>query len=926
MPNKYDVLTGEIENTSAVATFDELQEWYNSTKEGRTLWKGGDLEKWTNGFIKFYQDYGFTPTAGNSLFVRSDITDSNRLFINQSTNQNIVNEYGTVPSVPTWNTGAVTGQLGQLNTSLNGGCKVAQQLITSSTDSATGEFTTATVGGTAVGTLTLSDILLGGALGMGLGVAFTEFFPDQATDFSNFMLAPLINAGLLEKAEYDTTRVGLMGVFKEHNDEQANKFILPYAPYEIVEKGLQYLLKIGAFNKGIIINSNKPNLGTGLSYSNINDDIYKSTMSYLSDYIWDLIPTNNDYDNLREHKDDIVSLLIGKLSTIFTGIKEDYLYEFRFAIRTNIHRSPTSSSSWNNSVAMAIYERSAANLSAYNVKRVSAMASNTVEPFNTDAYSFSGTGTYFSNDVKEYKIAINKFNEYEEFQNKLLSANPTTKEAPDGNTAFGNTLANLASVPNGSNQYFPYDKVGLWAQGRGISTDGTLNGADISIGTINTNYTGGTTVKGLQFTDYTPLIKDINDLTARLQEWKDKKGWKVDVPSYDEKGKPNGIREQWYLPIPTPSPSQKESGEYITPTLPYWETPVTPDSTPDLKKEIADKTKDLTDVLPENPEYNPKPTPPDDNTGTIEDSTSILGNNGQGLWSVYNPNLAQINEFGAWLWSNNIWEQIRQYFSDPMQGIIGLHKIYCKPTNGETKTIIAGYLDSGINSPIVTKQYERIDCGTMACAEYYGNALDYAPYTTVHLYLPFIGIVPLNVNEVMGTILHIFYDVDILTGACLATIEVKDSANINISLYQYNGICSVQIPLTSGNYGSVISSLVTTGAGIVATVASGGALAPVALGGAVSALNSGAEIKQSGTIGANVGAMARKKPYMVITRKIPHMPLNYNGLVGFPSNNRTYLSELSGFVRTKKVYVSSLIATQNEKNMIEEILSDGVYI
>lgn len=860
MPNRLDPITGEIENNNAVATFDELQEWYNSTKEGRVLWKG-DKEKWIDGFIRFYQAYGYVPIAGCSLFLRTDpnyaLRNGRNFYINKSTDPNIVKEYGTVPSVPTWNTNIATGQLGQLNASLNGGCKVAQQLITADVNSATGEYNTSTVGGTAVGTLTLSDILTGSALGMGLGVAFTQFFPDQATDFSNFMLSPLINAGLLEQANYDDTRVGLMGVFKEHNDEQGNKLILPHAPYETIEKGLQYLLKIGAFNKsGNIIMSQIPVKGSKYTYSKIDIKNYLETLAN------DILPFS--------------TVTVSNFMACYNTLIREYpeLDEYDYPITLDISISLRSDNS-PYQIGVSIRHLYDADLTFNNV-------------LEKDNYY----ACYVKSRAIEYKGIYTFKNDSQENYKNIYDSSKIEQ-----------------------NVYIPY---AITQTGTAYKYGHTSN--------VNNNYVINENVKGLQFTDYTPLINDINDLTARLKEWKNKNGWKVNVPSYDENGKPNGIREQWYLPLPTPTPSQKESGEYITPTQPYEETPVTPDSTPDIKKEITDKTKDLTDVLPENPGYTPKPTPPDDNTGTIEDSTSILGNNGQGLWSVYNPSLAQINEFGAWLWSNNIWEQIRQYFSDPMQGIIGLHKIYCKPTNGDTKTIIAGYLDSGVDSPIVTKQYERIDCGTMACGEYYGNALDYAPYTTVHIYLPFIGIVPLNVNEVMGSILHIFYDVDILTGACLATIEVKDSANVNTSLYQYNGICAVQVPLTSGNYGSVISSLVTTGAGIVATIASGGALAPVTLGGAVSALNSGAEIKQSGTIGANVGAMAKKKPYMIITRKIPHMPLNYNGLIGFPSNNRVYLSDLSGFVRTKKVYVSSLIATQNEKEMIEELLNDGVYV
>lgn len=933
MPNRLDPITGELENTSSVATFDELKEWYNSTKEGRTLWKGRSSGSgaWAEGFIRFYQVNGFVPVAGNSIYIRTDVNTALRggspLYLNKSTNPNVVKEFGTTPSAPIWNKGsAVTGNT---SGSLTGGtARVGQQLVETKINESTEIWETATVGGTIVGTMTLGDLLLGSALGIGLGVKFVDFFPDQATDFSNFCLLPMINYGIIDPAEYETTRVGLTNVLREHNDEQGNKLITPYAPIEAIQKGLEYLLKIGAFKKGIIINSHKPNKGTGLSYSIINDDIYKSTIGYLSDYIWNLIPTDNDYNNLREHKDDIVSLLISKLGTIFTGIKSDCLYEFRFAIKTNIHKSPVSSNFWYNWVAMAIYERPATNLSALDVSTVRDVQSNTVEPFNTDAYTFQGIGKYNANHITEYRIVINKFNDYEDFQNKILSATPVTQEKTNSTTSFGSTFADNSRLPDGSVGYFPYNKVGLWVQGQSKFTDGTdttLYGADVSIGTVNTDYSGGTSIKGLQFTDYTPLINDINDLTTRLQDWKNKNGWKVSVPSYDENGKPNGVRDQWYLPIPTPNPSAKTSPDYTTPTGLYEPTNV-PDNDPNLQDEILDRLKDIENQLPSNPEYKPTPTPPSDDTGEINTPSSILGNNGQGLWSVYNPSLSQINEFGAWLWSSDIWEQIKQFFSDPMQGIIGLHKIYCKPTNGDTKTIIAGYLDSRVSSPTVTKQYERIDCGSLACAEYYGSALDYSPFTDVAIYLPFVGVVNLNVNEVMGSILHVYYDVDILTGACLATIEVKDSSNTIVSLYQYNGVCAVQIPLTSGNYGSVIASLVTTGAGVVATVASGGALAPVLIGGAVSALNSGANIKQSGSIGSNVGAMAQKKPYLIISRKIPYMALNYNNFEGFPSNNNVYIGNLTGYVRTRKVYIASNIATQNEKEMIEELLNGGVYI
>lgn len=862
MPNSQypDLITGEINNNSSVATFDELQEWYNSTKEGRTLWNGANLEKWSDGFIRFYQANGFVPVAGNSIFIRTDVNTAlgggSPLYLNKSTNPNVVKEFGTTPSVPTWNKGsAVTGSTsGSL---IGGSAKVGQQLVETKINESSGIWETATVGSTIVGTMTLGDLLLGCAIGIGLGVKFVDFFPDQATDFSNFCLSPLINAEIIEPATYEATRIGLSNVLREHEDEQGKKLITPYAPYESIEKGLQYLLKIGAFNKdGNVILDKIPIKGDVYTFSQINIEEY--LISIAKELI---LPINgvtiedvtNCFNNLKNEYPEL----------------ETYDYPISIEISLNLH----------------------SNLEPFVLHidiRHLYDASNTLE-------NVTETDNYYSCIIKSRSITY-YCNYY--FETKVQN----------------NAKSVWDSSKIDQNIYLPY---------RIYRFDEDSHKANTS--NVNTIYTHTENVKGLQFTDYTPLINDINDLTARLEAWKNKNGFKISTPSYDEDGNPNGVRDQWYLPIPTPDPSAKTSPDYTTPTGLYEPTNV-PDDDTDLQDEILDRLKDIENQLPSNPEYKPSPTPPSDDTGEINTPNSILGNNGQGLWSVYNPSLSQINEFGAWLWSDNIWEQIRQYFSDPMQGIIGLHKIFCKPTNGDTKTIIAGYLDSGISSLTVTKQYERIDCGSLACAEYYGNALDYAPYTDVAIYLPFVGVMSLNVNKVMGSILHVYYDVDILTGACLATIEVKDSSNTIVSLYQYNGVCAVQIPLTSGNYGSVIASLVTTGAGIVATVASGGALAPVLIGGAVSTLSSGANIKQSGSIGSNVGAMAQKKPYLIISRKIPYMALNYNNFEGFPSNNNVYIGNLTGYVRTKKVYIASSIATQNEKEMIEELLNDGVYV
>lgn len=887
----------ESNTPGAIATWKELADWFNETAYDGTLFDVDgnlnvpDWKKWGNEFKSFTARNGYID-GGGGIWIRVSDTSPTTPLAPSSNNPKIYGEYGYTSSIPSWSKGSATS--GSVTGTITGGsAKVGQKVMQTTVDNTTGKITTATVGGTIVGTMTLGDLLLGSALGIGLGVKFVDFFPDQATDFSNFCLLPLINAGIIEPATYEETRVGLTNVLREHNDEQGNKLITPYAPYEAIEKGLTYLFKIGAFSDGepeVIYKT--PKINDIVVYEKMTSDRAVEILKFLSEKSLSNFKENSGEDPFPDDINNLIDMSINTVVKAYNdkyGFKDDIMYDFHYSIARSGNAS-TGEKLPLYSLALAIYSRQYIE-GQYVNGSITEYENGGAFPVNDKPNNYGNFAVFY----RSYSADLIK-------QQILTKAITDTTVRNTGSYRYGyRTIYTVQSPVNKQ-----------W-------------NSDTWYGTAFTNIKSGQTVNGIKKTDITPIVKSIDDVIKRLNNWREKNGYKITTPSYDENGNPNGVRDQWYLPIPTPTPSTKTSPDYITPSGLYEPTNV-PDNDNDLQDEILDRLKDIEDQLPSNPKYKPTPTPPSEDTGEINTPTSILGNNGQGLWSVYNPSLSQINQFGAWLWSNDIWEQIKQFFSDPMQGIIGLHKIFCKPTNGDTKTIIAGYLDSGVSSPTVVRQYERIDCGSLACAEYYGNALDYAPYTDVSIYLPFVGVVNLNVNEVMGSVLHVYYDVDILTGACLATIEVKDSKKVVVSLYQYNGVCSVQVPLTSGNYGSVIASLVTTGAGVVATVASGGALAPVLLTGAVSTLNSGANVKQSGSIGSNVGAMAQKKPYLIISRKMPYMALNYNNFEGFPSNNNVYIGNLAGYVRTKKVYIASNIATQSEKEMIENLLSDGVYI
>ena len=202
---------------------------------------------------------------------------------------------------------------------------------------------------------------------------------------------------------------------------------------------------------------------------------------------------------------------------------------------------------------------------------------------------------------------------------------------------------------------------------------------------------------------------------------------------------------------------------------------------------------------------------------------------------------------------------------------------------------------------------------------------DYSPYTSVELYLPFIGIVPLDVGAVMRSTIHVSYECDVLTGACLANVEINRDGNTNV-LYSFGGSCALQYPLSSGSYVGIIGAIAGIAVNVGTAIATGGATLPLNIGGVASSI-AGAKtsVASSGGYSGNTGAMGIKKPYLIIKRSFKAMPRNYSKYIGNPLGNTKTLNELSGYTECEVVHINGNMTTE-EKNEIETILKNGVII
>ena len=326
--------------------------------------------------------------------------------------------------------------------------------------------------------------------------------------------------------------------------------------------------------------------------------------------------------------------------------------------------------------------------------------------------------------------------------------------------------------------------------------------------------------------------------------------------------------------------------------------------------------------LPNNPENIPTKDDGDTPTPVIPP----IGVEATGFVALYNPTQSQLSSFSQYLWSSDFIDNFKKLFANPMDAIIGLHMIYATPSRGNEAEIVCGYAHSGVMSNTVNSQYIEIDCGSIKVNRYFANVLDYAPYTKLQVYLPFVGIVDLDTNEIMDGTLNIKYRIDVLTGSCLARLRIT-RGDYNAELYNFAGNCAVQLPISGGSYSGIIANAIGVAGSIGATIASGGALAPVLVGSAVSsAINSHVNVSHSGSLGSNAGALGIMKPYLIITRPKPAEADNFNKFYGKPSNKTVRLSSCSGYTRIKDVHVDNIVATDNELSEIEQLLKEGVII
>mgnify|MGYP003398177310 CR=1 FL=1 len=308
----------------------------------------------------------------------------------------------------------------------------------------------------------------------------------------------------------------------------------------------------------------------------------------------------------------------------------------------------------------------------------------------------------------------------------------------------------------------------------------------------------------------------------------------------------------------------------------------------------------------------------DDTDKGEEDITDGASNSVGVLTTTYAMTIERLNQLGGFLWGANIFDEFSLVNSNPIENIISCKNIPIS-LSGTDEIIHLGNVDTGTNGAKVTSNFSTLNVGQIALPTKYNSFLDFAPYTKITIYLPYIGFKEIDSTIAIGKTLKVAYVADVITGGCIAQIFIN-----GVRFYEFSGEMGVDIPITASNRAQVEASYISNAVGMGASLASGN------ITGAVDSVLASATAKynysSTDTPNPNCVASVNRTCYVIIERPTYQELSQFNHTKGKMCNLSKTIGSLKGFtICDANIDLKGITATEQEKQEISNILSSGFF-
>ena len=291
------------------------------------------------------------------------------------------------------------------------------------------------------------------------------------------------------------------------------------------------------------------------------------------------------------------------------------------------------------------------------------------------------------------------------------------------------------------------------------------------------------------------------------------------------------------------------------------------------------------------------------------------------MTTTYIVSETQLQEIGNELWSPNFMDNILMLSNSPIENILSC-KIFPTTFSGTVSAVKIGNVTmlNGATAQKIGSTGLSKETGSITFSQKYNSFLDFEPFTSAKLFIPFVGFQPLPVASFIGAQLSLRYVFDVVTGA--VSVYILRNGYV---FDKYSGICAVDVPITASNRAQVevgqIQSAITAGAQL-ATGNIGGALSA---GLAIASMPN--HFNTRGNAGGYTSQFDPRQPYLIIDRPKAQSEISsYGKTNGFPCNLTKTLNTLSGFTSVHDVHLDDVPCLESERQELKSIMQKGFVI
>lgn len=352
----------------------------------------------------------------------------------------------------------------------------------------------------------------------------------------------------------------------------------------------------------------------------------------------------------------------------------------------------------------------------------------------------------------------------------------------------------------------------------------------------------------------------------------------------------------------------------------------------------------------------------DDSSDTIAIPTApTMGVTSAGFINVYSPSQGELIQFGSELFpdlsftpvsqggtpssvtdalvamaqvlvdfGNQIPALIDMYINaNLIQYVIDCHILPVKPTTAGTSPLKVGFKTFSQTPAKVTSDYVDFDCGTLNVGEYYANFIDYSPYTSAKLYLPFVGFMDIAPEYWQSGTLQVIYRFNVIDGSFVAYVKSTSSKSklSDTVIAQFGGNACVHIPITGLNYASMVSGIVSAVSPLLPSAKANVGTVDKLVNSANTIASAKPTMQQSNGYNATTSFLTVRVPYLLIERSVSNFSRKYDEENGIPSNITLNFANLSGFTKATMLHLDGIAgATEDDLDEIAQLLSEGVIL